>query len=103
MKFTATLNDGLFGFLRDNLEFKAEFLKTDSAAYKAWQSFLNIANVMFVIAFIAIVFSQVTSIGISNYGIKKLLPKLIVVAILVNVSYFICQLVVDLSNLLAIA
>lgn len=100
MKFTATLNDGLSGFLFSSLEFKAEFLKTDSGAYKAWQSFLNIANVMFVIAFMAIVLSQVTSIGISNYGIKKLLPKLVIVAILVNISYYICQLAVDISNLL---
>lgn len=102
MKFMATLNDGLFGFIAGQLEFKIEFLKTDSNAYKAWLTFQGIANIMFIIAFIIIVFSQVTSFGISNYGIKKLLPKLIVVAILVNISYYLCQLAVDISNLLGL-
>lgn len=60
----------------------------------------NIANVFFVVGFLIIVFSQVTSIGISNYGIKKLLPKLVITAILVNLSYTLCALAVDVSNLL---
>ena len=44
------------------------------------------------------IYSQITNVGISNYGIKKLLPKLIVAAILINISYYICALAVDLSN-----
>jgi hypothetical protein len=60
----------------------------------------NIANVAFVIAFLIIIFSQLTSIGITNYGVKKLLPRIVVAAILVNISYFVCQIAVDLSNIL---
>ena len=40
-----------------------------------------------------------TGVGIDNYGIKKTLPKLIVTAILVNLSFIICQACVDLSNI----
>src|SRR5690606_16246429 len=49
--------------------------------------------------FMFIIFSQITSFGISNYGIKQLLPKLIIAAILVNLSYMICALAVDASNI----
>jgi hypothetical protein len=36
----------------------------------------------------------------SNYGIKRMLPRLIIAAIAVNLSYIICQGAVDLSNIL---
>ena len=71
-----------------------------SAMYKAWSLFRNMANIIFVIALLFVIFSQVTGFGIDNYGIKRLLPKLIVTAIIVNFSYFICGIVVDLSNLI---
>ena len=67
--------------------------------YEAWSAMRNFANVAFVIAFLVIVFSQLTSIGISNYGIKKMLPRLIVAAILVNASFWVCAIAVDLSNI----
>ena len=37
---------------------------------------------------------------LSNYGIKKMIPRLIIAAILVNLSYYICVLAVELSNVL---
>ena len=71
-----------------------------SAMYKAWSLFRNMANIAFVIALLFVIFSQVTGFGIDNYGIKRLLPKLIVTAIIVNFSYIICGIVVDLSNII---
>ena len=72
---------------------------TDSGLYKSWLAFRNIANIIFVILFLFIIFSQLTGWGIDNYGIKKMLPKLILVAILVNLSYIICAIAVDVSNI----
>lgn len=66
----------------------------------AWNLARNIANIMFIIAFLIIIYSQVTGAGITNYGIKKMLPRLIVAAIAVNASYYICQIMVDLTNIL---
>lgn len=66
--------------------------------YGVWKLMRNIANVLFIIGFVVVIFSQVSSIGISNYGIKKILPRLIIAAILVNASYWICAIGVDLSN-----
>ena len=45
------------------------------------------------------IYSHITSFGISNYGIKKILPRLIIVAILVNISFYICAIAIDLSNI----
>ena len=66
----------------------------------AWGTFRDIANVLFIILFLVVIFSQLTGIGIDNYGIKKILPRLIVAAIMINLSYIICILLVDLSNIL---
>lgn len=71
-----------------------------AAVYQIWDAFRNIANIAFIIAFMIIIFSQATSVGISNYGIKKLLPKLILVAILTNISFFIMAGAIDLFNVL---
>lgn len=68
--------------------------------YTAWELMRNIANVAFVVVFLIIIYSQVTSMGLNNYGIKRMLPRLIIAAILVNVSYWICALGVDISNIL---
>ncbi|MGH7196926.1 MAG: hypothetical protein ACREGJ_04150 [Candidatus Saccharimonadales bacterium] len=75
-------------------------LTENEALFKIWQNILNIANVAFVLAFFAIIFSQATSIGLSNYGIKRLLPKLIAVAIATNLSFYICAFMVDVTNIL---
>ena len=75
-------------------------LFNENGTYVAWDIFRNIANIVFVILFLVVIVSQLTGVGIDNYGIKKMLPKLITVAILVNLSYVICQLAVDLSNII---
>ena len=101
MTFLAGLNDGMYSFLANHfLMTNIALYDTNSGTYKAWQQFRNYANIAFVIAFLFIIYSQVTSAGVGNYGIKRMLPRLIVGAILVNISYFVCQLAVDLSNIL---
>lgn len=65
----------------------------------AWKNVLGLANVMLVIAFLFIIFSQATSIGLSSYGIKSLLPKVVAAAVLMNLSYFIAAVMIDVSNI----
>ena len=83
-----------------------EFLKTkplettnqNSGIYLAWVIMRNISNVAFIVAFLVIIYSQLTSVGISNYGVKKMLPRLVIAAVLVNLSFTFCAVLLDLSN-----
>lgn len=86
--------------LEPNLRIEPKlFTDADGGAERAWSFFQGMANVLFVILFLVVIFSQLTGVGIDNYGIKKIMPKLIVVAILINLSYLLCVLCVDLSNI----
>ena len=69
------------------------------ALHEAWNTLRTLANAAFAILLIFVVLSQVTGIGISNYGIKKMMPRLVTGVLMVNLSYFICQGAIDLSNL----
>lgn len=81
------------------LEVEADLMQGDGALNTAWGSFQTFANIVFIIIFMIVIISQLTGFGISNYGIKKILPRLIMLAIIVNLSYMICQALVDLSNI----
>ena len=103
MTFMGGIADASYSVISQFLNIKPAIFDDRSdavGAKQAWNFFRDIANVIFVLLFLWVIFSQVSSIGISNYGIKKILPKLIVGAILVNLSFYICQLAVDLSNIL---
>lgn len=98
--FFAGAMDWLFNVLSGFLVVRPVQPNQTNALYRGWAYMRNFANVAFVIAFLVIIFSQVTTLGISNYGIKKMLPRLVVAAILVNVSYWICAIAIDISNIL---
>lgn len=99
MSFLGDIMDSLFGVIAGFLEVSADQV-SHMATRSAWESMRNIANIAFVMAFIFIIYSQLTSAGISNYGVKKMLPRIIIAAVLVNLSFIICQLAVDISNFL---
>ena len=101
----------LSNWLADGIDYMysalQEFLKTkplettnqNSGIYLAWVIMRNISNVAFIVAFLVIIYSQLTSVGISNYGVKKMLPRLVIAAVLVNLSFTICAVLLDLSNI----
>lgn len=98
MNLMASVADSAYGFLASH------FLQVDTKLVSdktkdAWAKFRDIANIAFVIALMLVIYSQLTSVGITNYGIKKLLPKIIVAALLVNLSFVVCQVAVDISNI----
>lgn len=92
---------GLYDIIEGSfLEIKSDFMDTNNGTHSGWEIFRNFANIAFVIAFIIVILAQLTGIGISNYNIKKILPRLIMVVVLVNISFVVCQLAVDVSNIL---
>lgn len=102
MTFVATINDAAYGAISGFLDIKPAILsdRNNSGAKQGWDFFRNIANAIFAVIFLWIIFSQISNVGVSNYGIKKILPRLIIGALLVNLSYYLCQIFVDLSNIL---
>lgn len=101
-KFLSAAMDQLYLILIDFFKVAPLTNDTDSTLYMMWNLVRNLANILFIIGFLFIIYSQITSFGISNYGIKRLLPRLLIAAILVNLSYWICALAVDLSNILGV-
>ena len=92
--------DALYSTIETFLVIKPITSYNKSPIYIIWSYIRNVANILFIIFLLLIVYSQVTGLGFSNYNIKKMLPKLIIAAILVNFIYLICQVLVDVSTII---
>jgi hypothetical protein len=92
--------DGLFSVLKHLLYVSPISTNSDGGKelYKIWNSFRSIANVVFILIFLVIIWSHLTGMGVSNYNIKRMLPRLVVNIVLVNVSFYVCVVIVDISN-----
>lgn len=103
MSFAGSLGDASYSAISQFLSIDPGIFKNDSTSgglKQAWDFFRDIANATFALIFLWVIFSQISNVGISNYGIKRILPRLIIGALLVNLSFYLCQLAVDLSNIL---
>lgn len=92
--------DWLYEKIEDVLVINPVEIKDGSPIYEVWKYIKGITNILFIIFLLVMVYSQITGLGITNYGLKKTLPKLIVGAILVNLSFVMCSLAVDASNII---
>lgn len=103
MNFAGNISDSAYSAISQFLSIDPKIFKNDSTSgglKQAWDFFRDIANAIFAVIFLWVIFSQISNVGVSNYGIKKILPRLIIGALLVNLSFYLCQLAVDLSNIL---
>jgi hypothetical protein len=66
--------------------------------YDIWSAIRNVAMVLFILIFFLIIFG--TALGLDNYTVKKVLPRLIAGAILVPFSWYICVIIIDVGNVL---
>lgn len=99
--FLADAMDTIFDLLSGMIETQPLILgDTSNSLYIAWSVMRSVANVAFVIAFLIIIYSQLTGMGFSNYIVKKMIPRLVVAAILVNLSFLISAFAIDVSNIL---
>lgn len=83
-----TLVEGILTFDLVNTQY--------DALQSIWVGFRTIANLGFVIAFFVVIYAAATGNALSAYDVKKILPRLVVGAIAVQLSFFIC---VELANL----
>jgi hypothetical protein len=71
----------------------------DNTIYKIWSGFRVYGDIFLVIVLLVIVFGE--SIGggmIDTYTAKKILPRLLIAAILINLSVYIVALLIDITN-----
>lgn len=101
LSFIASVNDKVYDILKNWLvlaPFQTSDGGSNAAAYDTWQKFRDIANVMFIVAFVAIIYAQITGRASSEYGLRRRMPRIIIVALLVNISYILCGVLVDIIN-----
>ena len=95
-----TVIDALYGAVQSLLQVNPVSMEQDSPIYLVWEYIRNLTNIVFIILLLVVIFSQLTGAGMNNYGIKRVLPRIAVAAILVNLGFILCVLAVDVSNIL---
>lgn len=96
----ASAIQGAGSIIESLLTFRVLADKDDGGKIQAIHgAFVSMANILLIIVFMVIVFSQSTSVGLSNYGIKRMLPRLVMGAIFINLSFYICAFLIDISNI----
>lgn len=98
--FLAKTSDNMFEIINSNFLAITTETTTNELVRPVWQQFRNLANIALIIAFLVIIFSQITGFGLSNYGIKSALPKLILAVVIINLSFYIAQFLIDTSNII---
>ncbi|MBU4284871.1 hypothetical protein KKF60_03265 [Patescibacteria group bacterium] len=73
--------------------------KTTEVVKTGWTACRDFANMLFILIMVIIAFG--TILRIEQYGVKKLLPKIIGIALLINFSFVLCSVIVDFSNITA--
>lgn len=78
----------------------ASFIKDIPIVDLGWTVFRDVTNLLFI--FIILYIAINTIVGNEGYGIKKLLGKVIIGAMLINFSLFFTQAMIDASNIFAL-
>ena len=91
--------DTLYGIVEDFLVINPISTDENSPILTIWLYARNITNIIFIIFLLVIIYSQLTGFGFNNYNLKKMLPRLVISAILVNLSFIITVACVDVSNI----
>lgn len=63
-----------------------------------WKQLIDIVNYFVIAILIFVAFAQILRLNVSTYGIKKILPALILAIIGANFSFLFCRLLVDAAN-----
>lgn len=101
--FSITVIGSIYDFINSssssNLVSVLSDQKSKDPIKSIWQFFLNLSSVILILAFLTMIFSQLTGIGMSNYASKKILPRMIIMVILSFSSFLLLGIAVDLSNI----
>jgi hypothetical protein len=87
-------------FIKPMLDISPLSFKATDPLMIVWKAFRDLTNALLVIIFLFVIFGNATAIGIDAYSFKKAIPRLIVAAVGIQISYFITAFLVDLGNVL---
>lgn len=88
-----------FAIERTIINFKPWFDTVSDPITDAWTLFRDLANITIIGLFVFIAISII--LGLQEYGQKKLIARVIVIAILINFSFLFTLIIVNTSNLFA--
>ena len=91
--------DYVFEKVRGFLVVQPMTTDVNNPVYRIWQVSRDLANIAFVIGFMIIIYNYIVGGGMSGYEIRKIIPRLVIAAVLINISYVICAVAVDVSNI----
>lgn len=98
LKFFAGITDKLFNFIRQWLVVPPLLAGDGMAAFVAWKYMRDFANVVFVVLILALIIIYVTGGMLTSYNLRTILPRLIITGLLINISFYLCSFLVDVSN-----
>lgn len=67
--------------------------------FAVWNAIRTLANILFVVIFLFIVFANTISMNVNAYTVKKMLPRLVAAVLLVQLSFLICAIAIDMGNI----
>ncbi|MGO3702340.1 MAG: hypothetical protein ACTJG2_04135 [Candidatus Saccharimonadales bacterium] len=100
MSFLSKIADSLFGFLEGWMQIPPMIGSNEHAAFRAWTYLRDFGNILFATLLLGIVIIQVTGGTLSGYTIRKKAPHIAVTALLINISFILCSILIDVSNIL---
>lgn len=101
LRSIARLADKGFTYInQSSLKINYDLFGNTSRTYKAWEIMRNIANGLFVIVFLYIIYGYLVGRNGGSFSIKRLLPRLLIAAIAVNGSYILGGILIDISNII---
>ncbi|MEM4648266.1 MAG: hypothetical protein QXO12_03100, partial [Candidatus Pacearchaeota archaeon] len=87
-------------FLQAMIDLNINKLKENNVLNAGWQLTRDVSNLLIII--ITIIIALATILRVKEYEAKKLLVKLILIAILINFSLEICFIIIDFSHTLTL-
>lgn len=89
---------GLFSWLVQHtvIEFSTLYGIMQSGVERAWSAFRDIANILIIGIFTFIAISII--LGLKEFGQKKLIANVLIIAVLINFSLLFAKIIIDASN-----
>lgn len=73
---------------------------TSPAVLRGWVIVRDLTNMFFIVVMLVIAFGTV--LGLEEYSYKRMLPRLLIMAVVINFSKLICGLIIDFSQVVMI-